>query len=374
MSLFGRTSVRVGLLVVAGLGAAAGGILAGRGLRSDANRPSDNSAGALFVAPDSLELGDVWEESSFPWPVEIENRSTRDIEVKEFGHSCTCTSVDPPSLVVPAGEKCTVRLTLSLTPKRSDDMRLEAEFEEFLLPRLAGGLPANSSVRWKIHGRVHRVLHLEKPVLDFGRIPESAQPLGTRTSAVSTLVPVSRVEVKCNSPSFRASVCRRKDQADQFSVSVTPAEKLPVGPFHCDVTLSARLEDGQQVRAGTLRVEGTVIKNLRVEGRIISDIDVTPPTVVFGARAIGEEASETVTIFSYSGKQFEVEKAKASSGDITVQRLPGDPTGGAVYSIKQRIAGSGLAANSVVFAVRTEKGVEEIPVDVTYHGVAPARK
>ena len=121
----------------------------------------------LFVEEKYLNFGEQWETNSFVWVVPIENRSGQDVAIDEFVLSCSCTSVEPASLFLPAGQRRKWSLTLDLSPKRSSDsigkniLLTFRSLQKLHSRRISCGIGL-------LRELVRRALHLEKPALDVG--------------------------------------------------------------------------------------------------------------------------------------------------------------------------------------------------------------
>ena len=57
----------------------------------------------LVIPPDSLDLGEVWEQEAFPWSLPITNRSHQPVEIADFATSCTCVSLEPSGVHATTG-------------------------------------------------------------------------------------------------------------------------------------------------------------------------------------------------------------------------------------------------------------------------------
>src|SRR5262249_52816263 len=71
----------------------------------------------LWVSPERLNFGEVWEAEQFRWVLPVTNGSGEDIEIVNFATSCNCLSVEPRAVVIPAGQTVEVNLVLNLTGK-----------------------------------------------------------------------------------------------------------------------------------------------------------------------------------------------------------------------------------------------------------------
>jgi hypothetical protein len=114
-----------------------------RGDRAIAN----SSSTSLYVPPEYLDFGEVWETDRFSWTLPIQNRGQTDIHITSFGGSCSCAEVSPNNVVIAPGETREVHLTLDLTPSKkwnpSDEPRV---FEAEISPKFEN--PANLGGEW----------------------------------------------------------------------------------------------------------------------------------------------------------------------------------------------------------------------------------
>lgn len=131
-------------------------------LRIAGNRPTKEASSTrvsdLVVAPERLDFGEAWEDSQFKWVLPILNAGSHEVEIQDFGSSCTCSAIEPQSLVIPAGQAREVCLTLDLTadPLKERAKQPAQEWRDFpvtLAPRLRDD--RGSRTWWTIKGRVH---------------------------------------------------------------------------------------------------------------------------------------------------------------------------------------------------------------------------
>lgn len=316
----------------------------------------------MVVPEDRLHFGEVWEDKKFVWELPIENRQEHEVTVKDFVTTCTCTTVEPRSLTIPAGESRALHLTLDLTAERSKLPESEwRDFEVWVRPVLdkSNQRQAGEDV-WKVRGRVRTAIRFEQTVLDFGRHSEAAQPLSPQKVLVTSFVPLQSLTAFANSDKVRVQVV--SDPAApgrQYELTVSVLE-LPTGPIQYQIDVFPRLGDGTSV----------VGKSLPVSGRIVSDIQASPSEATFGARSVGETAEELLTLQSLTNRRFEVTSVKAEGDGLAVERLPVESGGSPTFRVKQSIAKAGEQHGRVVFGVRTAEGKDsEFVVSVSYLGL-----
>lgn len=138
----------------------------------------------LSIASESQDFGVVWETDYFEWPVTIQNDSQHEISVGRFIASCSCTSITPQSVVVPARGTATVhaRLDLSLSENvRGLDGRFMTKFQVDIDP-VVGGCACHHD-GWTITGTVRHALAgvPDKVTLDDYPIDEGSPPVSSMT-------------------------------------------------------------------------------------------------------------------------------------------------------------------------------------------------
>jgi hypothetical protein len=316
----------------------------------------------LHIPAASLNFGEVWENAEFVWVVPIENRSAQEVRITDFSSSCTCSKIEPSKLTIPAGESRKVAMTLDLTgAKTAEDYRKAVrDFAVSIEPRCE---PSVGKVNWKIRGRIRVPFVFEQPRLDLGRHSELAQPLPPCKVALTGLVSLAKMTSKTTSPHFQAHI-QRTAAPDRFELILTPVKPLPCGFHTFEVQVFPHLADGKELPGKTLPVR------VRVE----SDLQTTPPVVVFGARPLGETAEEVLTLRSLTGQSFEVLGVKALGDGLTVERAH-EGAAGTAYQLRQQVVKTQAQHGQVVFCVRTARaGEEDLAVPVSYHGIAATTK
>jgi hypothetical protein len=328
-----------------------------RGSRSSrSSTESHLSDSGLVVAPDTLNFGEVWEDSKFTWGLPILNPSQYDAQVEEFRTSCTCSSAEPRSLTIPAGETRVLKLTLDLTAARSKVPDAEwRAFQVTIWPRLQDGFRKG----WTLTGRVHTAIRIDQPVLDFGRRSYAAQPLAAQNAVVTSFVPLRQLIVRSNSPELNVTVHRSSVFCNRFDIVLTP-RKLKMGAMEYELSLIPCLSDTQQLPP----------KSLRVTGRIINDFQASPPDALFGARAIGDVVEETFTVYSLTNQPFQITSVTIAGDAISVERASTDISGTALFRLRQRVTKSGECRGNIVFHIKGKGGEEnQLPVEVSYLGI-----
>ena len=131
----------------------------------------------LYVDPRVLMAGEVWSERQFTVSLPVRNLSSQDLSIVGFDTSCSCTQVQPKSLVIPAGETREVAVTLDLM-RVADEERL-TPFTISVRPRCANS--KHPPAKWLISGTVIQMFDLPHRIVTDpivrGTLPRSKRLL-----------------------------------------------------------------------------------------------------------------------------------------------------------------------------------------------------
>ena len=304
------------------------------------SRPRRSSFG-LQVASEYLDFGKVPVQENFPWTLPIQNTSPRDVEVLDIKTSCGCASIEPRSLVIPAGKTVSVRFTLDLTTQEPKAAVLHSrEFAMQVVPVIKGALAG--IVNWQVQGRIWCPLVISPPTLEFA---EGSLVKGTPFEFKSVRV-VSQQPLKNLMPEYeptfaRAHVVPVVGDACRFQLNLAPAETLGVGEHEFAVMLKGIAQNG------------TVLPSvpLSVSAHVAHDVQLVPAEIRFHAVTVGDTARETVVLHSRTGKSFRVAEVRAEPENIHVEWLP-EPRQARVSLHATR---QGPQRGAVQFAVHQER-------------------
>ena len=94
-------------------------------------------------------------EDAFRWTLPIQNSTDRDISIRSIGGTCTCTKMQPRSLVIPPHEVRVVDLTIDLRARTSADAhRMTRPFEVDIDAQLDATSATFAYAHWKLRGVV----------------------------------------------------------------------------------------------------------------------------------------------------------------------------------------------------------------------------
>jgi hypothetical protein len=322
-------------------------------------RPAPNAG--LVVDEGSLNLGEIWQTDSFIWNLPIKNDSERKIEILDFSASCTCVEIEPRKLTIQPGETKKVRLTISLTEEDSKEEKRPINLNVTPIVK------AESAVQegWKLTGVVKKILAVDPPTINIGRVSELAQPLPQQRTIVKAYAALQSLTATSNSKHIDVEVKRCSTfEIEQFEIVVTPKGIVPLGEFHETIDLLPQLRNG----------ENAPIQKLDVSGTIVCDIDPSPPTILFGALPIGVSKEETITLQSLTGKPFTVLNAYCRGSGLSVAPIPSSPSIRTTFRVNQKVETPGEWSGRIVLTVSSSGDKNsEIVVPVSFYGTSNHR-
>jgi hypothetical protein len=328
--------------------------------RSNARAPEK-----LVIPSSCLDFGEVWENKGFDWPLVVQNPTSEDVGIREFGFSCSCTGIEPKALNIPAGESREIRLTIDLRARKEADVTAEPRsFDVTIYPQLGEKGTKSSGLAWTIRGRVRSAIRLEQLFVDLGRHSEASQPLPAQEMLVTTFVPLHRLIATTDSPDLQVSVAPKAETPGQFRVVILP-KTFEIGAIDAKITLVPQQTEHQALLG----------KTLTVRGRIVNDIEVSPPSAAFGARSVGEVVEETVSLHSLTGRHFEVTRTSVDGDGLIVDRAARDEASEPRFLLRQRIAKKGEQTGRVTIAVHAADAKEtQVVLEVSYLGIDPEQQ
>lgn len=188
----------------------------------------------LWIPPERLDFGTVYEDEHFNWTLPLENREAVSVEVEAFSASCNCLSLDPPTLIIGPGERRDLHLRVDLTSKSGADERVAVRFVAKIKEGTLGG--KRIGPEWKLEGNVRSVLSVEN-VVYLGRHSELTQPLPRKTIAVESRVPLESLSARSEVPGVHVSLIPpSKGGSSSHSLLFTFVE--PVTPRNIEGSVS----------------------------------------------------------------------------------------------------------------------------------------
>lgn len=328
------------------------------------------SAG-LWIPPENLDFGEVWEQKALPWVLPLENRSGEDITVEDLITSCGCAAVkiEPRPLTIARGQTGEVRLTLDLTPKdeESRQKRLRDVNISFAV-RLDRPLPMMVNLR----GKVRRALVLTPSAIQYGDILSRGAPFVAREVTIDELVPLSEIRARCDSAfgSVTVGQPRQENGARRRTLTFTPSQKLPEGPFSTAVELVGVAPNGGLLPPVLLPVAG----------KVMPEIMAIPECLDFGVHRPGEIVEGTVVLQSAAQRPFEVTDVAVASerpnaGCLVVKPRPSARSAVHRIDFTLRLDAVGRQSGQIQFLVRNADGeTRKTTVLVSAYGIGAPRE
>jgi hypothetical protein len=336
-------------VAVIGLGAALGW-----GLRHSGSLGGGNESTKLWIPPEALSMGTIWESEEFAWTVPIENHEAAPVEVESFGTTCNCLSIEPKSFVLQPGEQRQLALKINLTSQVKETGQIAVGlWAKVKKETRKPGEPLGPE--WRINAQVRQVLKFNRRLLYVGQYSELAQPLPIQTIPLEVLAPLESLSAQCDLVGFTAKVQGLQEGKPQVQLlSVTPRG---IGPFEGTVTLRPVLKRGEKLP----------VQRLQFEGKIVPDIEAVPPAVQVGGRILGETFEDVVVLRSLTGREIASVRAKPDGKGLEVELEPLQDK--FRFRIRQKVVSAGESSNKVYFFAKVSGHDMECTLPVIYTGI-----
>src|SRR5260221_4479917 len=95
-----------------------------------------------------------------------------------------------------------------------------------------------------------------------------------------------------------------------YELTIKSTQRLQTGPIDFVVTLKPEVAGEEAVPP----------YQLPIRGLILPDIQATPPSVTFGAKAVGEALEDAFTLSSLTGREFKIVRWDLDGQGLTVDR------------------------------------------------------
>ncbi len=258
----------------------------------DIYRPLSTTSG-LRVA--GTELGDVWLSRNHACQILVENCSNRPVDLLDIKASCTCASVIPRHMTIPAQSKRNLKLVLDLWPRsRGPSIPKSSVYSVNFYPVLS---QYRARSPWVVRAQVKSVFRHCPETVELGNVLASHE--GVRqvvaTFSVGTYSVIKSIDCIVRNTAFSADVKKKEGSDTEFEIAISRTEDLVPGFFRIPV----------QVRAVSASLpEHGVSLEIFLDGRAIPDISVTPSVVSLGYCWVGETHEEDCTLRSMRGVPF----------------------------------------------------------------------
>jgi hypothetical protein len=311
----------------------------------------------LFVESKSLALGEVWETREHRIVLSIKNVSNETRTIKEFGHSCDCTAVEPSTLTLDPGSQKDIEVRIDLTHRQPYQLGLErwpvgVEIRPVFENSFA------SSAGWKMAGVVRSRISLDAPKLAFGDQCNRAGSIVTRKIHAKAHIPLQRLEAVAPPEFATARVEPVSGSPSEYQILVSPRTDLPIGPFQFEVRIRAVEPDGSVRACASIDVSGEMQPTTRI----------FPKVILLGDRQLGETAEAEINV-RLAAKDWKIDRIETDSEDISVSNGQTDEKGEVRLGVIQKIRRLGDVVSHCRIVIRKPDGnTEVVTSEVHYFG------
>jgi hypothetical protein len=166
---------------------------------------------------------------------------------------------------------------------------------------------------------------------------------------------VAALDATCDDANYLTDA-RRSAGGQEFVLSIRPRGNVPTGPIGAEVVLVPTLKDGTRLKG----------RRVSFSGYIVPDLAADPTAVVVGAKALGEEIDEVVTIRSVTGRAIKSIEYVARGNRLTVEKTDELHR----YRVRQLVAELGFQSNRIDFSATVDGRTCRLAVAVEYTGVS----
>jgi hypothetical protein len=316
----------------------------------------------LYIEPQSLDLGEVWETPRNRFRLTIRNIGRVARTVTRFQTTCGCLKLEPPGTTIAPGEAAEFSAQLDLmhrlpyqlgVARWAKSVRLDPVFEGDFAPTHG----------WELNCVVLSRVSLANASLSFGDRCTHKGPLITRKVRARVHVPLKSLEASAHPSSADVRVEAIADVPGDFHIFVSPHASLAIGPFQFEVEVRAVTMDDAVHPCMTIEASGQMQPSLRV----------IPRMVFLGECEVASQAEADVTL-RLPAKDWKIDHIEADTDETRVTRSKAELEEGVRLHITQRIGriGDHVAALRIVVC-KPDKQLEIVPVKVHYHGESKPR-
>lgn len=316
----------------------------------------------LFVPPEQLALGDIWETDRFTFTFTVYNRKQEVIHIRSLIPSCSCVSVQTGSLVLGPGSSVTVPVVLDLTqmPRTKSGIEKVARFGVSLFPHIEKSSPDGPSAPqfWTITANVHCPFAFDKPRVDFGEVWLEGEPVSQKVGVVKR-ADIRGLNLEYDQRILTVNLKQNSQTPNKLELEVTPRRDLKPGSYDTNIRLEGVSPDGQRVASS-------------FKARIIALEDLhTIPNSIAGTKLVGEKICETVVIAARSQKAFEILGIEADSEIIKISAVDGILKGAPKFHVTVTAHNLGPQKHQITVRLRSvaDRKSSKLTIPVYVHGI-----
>lgn len=333
------------------------GSLAALELKQRERRVPLPAVNGLYIEPQSLDLGEVWETPRHTFRLTIQNIGSVARTITRFQTTCGCLQLDPPGQTIAPGGKVEFACNLDLTrrlpyqmgvARRTVTVRLDPVFEGDFAP----------TPGWEVKGIALSRVTLSTPTLAFEDRCAHQGPRVWQKVRAKAHVPVKSLRASVTPNSAEVRIKASADTPEDYFILISPNPSLPIGRFRCEVQLQAVTPDNEAHLCSAIEVAGEMQPSSRV----------IPRMVLLGEQPIPSQAEADVTL-RLPAKDWKIDHIETDTTETLVSRNKAELPEGVRLHITQRIRQVGDHVSMIRISVcKPDKLVEVVPVEVRYYG------
>lgn len=309
---------------------------------------------SIVIREADLNIGRQYETATYSHHFFIQNCTSSEIRIVRFETSCECAGIKPLRLTLAPGQEVKLEVSIDLR-KVGRGTKFNRSFSLWVQPILQEEDQLRpASARWVFTGTVIPVFRTEEPLVELGQ-----SSVCDHSPRAQTII-VSRNAPNANPPQIQ---CFCKD--GKLTATVVPIGKKELS---VDVEWSGRLALGEhRGQLELLAGEGIPPYIIEVVRWVVQDTQVSPPSVQFGPRCVGDLVSETVTVNSLFGRAITLQEVKVSNPNLVVVL---NKRSSVSFEVRCKVRTEGPNSSTVQAVVTDPHGTQEVvDIEIVWEGV-----
>lgn len=279
-----------------------------------ADQPAGTNSDAisLVVDPSDLDLGEFYYRDSISRRLVIHNNSHRDVVISSFQMSCTCTSVTPGELVVPAQGTAVIHVGIDL---RHADPQVAFKADRLVSTTINPVVDQADSTRipsWRLNGKCKSLASISTGSLSFTNVIRGS---ASKSQPITVIPYQSDSTVEADCPPESASL-QLSQNSSGYSIFVTPHSDRDAGvhQFAITIRICAASRNSNTPAQSALSIP--------VVMSILDDVQTDPREILLGKLNPHEDRHELLSVCSASGKPIVIESIECNDSCVSLQILP----------------------------------------------------
>lgn len=327
------------------------------GLRQQEQRTPPPTVRGLYIEPQTLDLGEVWETPQHTFRLTIQNFGKAAQLISGFQTTCGCLQLDPSEQTIASGDKAEFTCKLNLMRRLPHQLGLARRpVSVHLDPVFKGDSAATRG--WEVKGVALSRASISTAELAFEDRCAHEGPRVWQKARATAHVPLKSLQASVVPKSAAIRIEKSAANPEEFLIFVSPNPSLPVGQFQFEVQLQALSVEDEVYPCSSIHVGG----NMQPPSR------VTPRLVLLGEQTVSSEAEADVTL-QLPASDWKIDHIETDTTDTLVRQGKPDREGRVPLHIRQQIRQIGDGVATIRIAVRKpNKQIENVPMEVRYYG------